>query len=130
MRKLAIEALDNALRPGVTYADVRAIESKDRGLSTKNGKPGHAASSESAGLGIRVLAGGCWGFAATDDLSKAGIERAATLAVSIARSSGVAKKHAVELAPENKYEVTWVSGCEADPFGIGIEEQIGLLLAV
>ena len=130
MRRIAIEALDCALRSGVAYADVRAIECKDRGLSTKNGKPGHVASSESVGVGIRVLADGCWGFAATDDLSKSGIERTASLAVSVAQSSGLGKKHDVQLAPENKYEVTWVSPCEIDPFAVGIEEQLGLLLEV
>ena len=80
MKQLALEALDSALRPGVTYADVRLVESRERDLSTKNGKPGQVSSSESAGLGIRVLAEGCWGFAATDDLSKAGVESAAALA--------------------------------------------------
>ena len=91
-----------ALRPGVTYADVRVIESRDRELGTKNGKPGQVSSAESVGIGIRVLADGCWGFAATDDLTHAGIESAAALAVDIARSSALAKKHDVTLAPEDE----------------------------
>ncbi len=37
------------------------------------------------GLGIRVLAHGCWGFAATDDLTGDGMEAAAALALEIAR---------------------------------------------
>ena len=90
MKQLALQALDSALAPGVTYADVRVIESRDRDLSTKNGKPGQVSSAESAGLGIRVLADGCWGFAATDDLGKAGVEATARLAVDIARSSALA----------------------------------------
>ena len=93
MKQLALEALDAALRHGVGYADARAIESWERDLSTKNGKPGQISSSESAGLGIRVLADGCWGFAATDDLSKAGVEAAARLAVAIARSSAYQRRH-------------------------------------
>src|SRR5277367_733154 len=87
MKQIALDALDLALQPGVTYADVRAIESRERELSTKNGRPGNVASAESQGLGIRVIADGAWGFAATDDLSKAGIESAARLAVEIARAS-------------------------------------------
>ncbi len=130
MKQLALQALDAVLGPGVTYADVRVIESRDRDLSTKNGKPGHVASSESAGLGIRVLAEGCWGFAATDDLSKAGVEAAARLAVDIARSSALAKKRDVVLAPEDKHEATWVSPCRIDPFSVSVEEQLSLLLAV
>lgn len=115
---------------GVTYADVRVVESRDRALSTKNGKPGHVSSAESIGLGIRVLAGGCWGFAATDDLTKAGVESAAALAISIARASAMARKRPVELAPEQKYEVTWASHCEIDPFRVSVDEQLGLLLEI
>ncbi len=130
MKQLALEALDSAQRPGVTYADVRVIESRDRELGTKNGKPGQVSSDESVGMGIRVLADGCWGFAATDDLTRAGIESAAALAVDIARSSAFAKKHDVTLAPEAKYEATWVSPCQIDPFAVGVEEQLSLLTAV
>ena len=130
MKDVALLALDAALKPDVTYADARAIESRDRDLSTKNGKPGQVSSSESAGLGIRVLASGCWGFAATDDLSRAGVESAAALAVDIARSSALAKKRDVMLAPENKYEAAWIAPCRIDPFSVSVEEQLSLLLSV
>src|ERR1041385_807218 len=130
MKELALQALDSSLQSGVTYADVRVQQSQERELSTKNGKPGHVSASESAGLGIRVLANGCWGFAATDDLSKAGIEAAASLAVSIARSSALAKKHDVVLAFESKYDTVWVSPCEIDPFSISVDEQLSHLLAI
>jgi len=128
MKTLALEALDAALRRGVAYADVRLIESQERDLSTKNGKPGQVSSAQSAGIGIRVLAKGCWGFAATDDLSKAGVEAAAALAVEIALSSALAKKHNVVLAPEAKHEAVWTSPCEIDPFSVSVEEQLSLLL--
>ena len=94
MKQLALQALDSALRSGVSYADVRVVESRDRELATKNGKPGQVSGTESAGLGIRVLADGCWGFAATDDLSKSVVESAAA----VARSSGLAKKQDVARA--------------------------------
>ena len=118
------------MRNGVSYADVRAVESKDRALSTKNGKPGHISSAESMGLGIRVLAGGCWGFAATDNVTKAGVESAAALAVAIARSSAMAKKKDVELGPEDQHKCVWTSACQIDPFSVTVEEQLGLLLAI
>src|ERR1700686_1405543 len=100
MKQLALKALDAALQHGVGYADARAIESWEHDLSTKNGKPGQVSSAESAGLGIRVLADGCWGFAATDDLGKAGVEATARLAVDIARSSALATKRDAVPAPE------------------------------
>lgn len=130
MKQLALEALDSALRSGVGYADVRVIESRDRELATKNGKPSQVSSAESAGLGIRVLADGCWGFAATDDLTKSGVESAAALAVDIARAGGLAKKRDVVLAPEDKYQITWVAPCRIDPFSVTVEEQLSMLLAI
>ena len=69
MLDLASRALDRALRNGVTYADVRVIETRERHLSTKSGKAGRVAMNESLGLGIRLISQGCWGFAATDDLT-------------------------------------------------------------
>jgi TldD protein len=130
MKQLALQALDLVLQAGVTYADVRVIESRERELSTKNGRPGQVASGESLGMGIRVLAAGCWGFAATDDLTKAGIEAAARLAADISRSSALAKQHDIVLAPEDKYEAVWVSSCRIDPFSVSVEAQLGLLTEV
>ncbi len=129
-RDYALQALDTALRPGVTYADVRVIESKDRSLSTKNGRAGTASSTEQLGLGIRVIADGCWGFAATDDLTKAGIDAAAHLAIGIARSGALAKKHDVELAGEDAHQAVWTSKCEIDPFAVPVEAQFAHLLDI
>ena len=130
MNGIALNALDLALRPGVEYADVRVVESRERNLSSKNGKPGQVSASESLGMGVRVLASGCWGFAATDDLSKGGLEDAARQAVAIAQASSMARKRAVKLVPEEAYSAEWVSPCRIDPFSIPIEEQMGLLLAI
>src|SRR5579872_2214578 len=130
MKDLALRALDAVARQGVTYADVRAIESREEEITTKNGKPGHVSSSESAGVGIRVLAFGCWGFAATDDLSKDGVETAAALALEIARAGTAAKKHDVVLAPEDAYQSTWSSPVGIDPFTVPIDRKLAHLLAV
>jgi len=130
MKKTALNALDAAVRRGISYADVRLIETEDRNISTKNGKIGRASSSVSLGLGIRVLDRGSWGFASTDDLSTSGIEAAAALAVEIARASALAKKHDVILAPEQKYEVEWTSPVRIDPFSISVDRNIELLFSI
>ena len=130
MKQLALEALDATVRRGVSYADVRVIETRDRQVSTKNGKAGHVSSSVSMGLGIRALAYGCWGFAATDDLTKSGIEAAASLALEIARAGTFARKQDVLLAPEEKYAAEWVSPIRIDPFTIPVDRNVALLLDV
>jgi len=130
MKDLALRALDALARRGVSYADVRAIESREREITTKNGKAGHVSSSDSIGIGMRVVAAGCWGFAATDDLTGAGIDRCAALALAIARASAAAKKEDVALAPEQSYRAVWSSPCRIDPFSIPVDRQLGALLAV
>jgi TldD protein len=130
MRRIAEEALDAVSRRGVSYADVRVIEYRDRHVSTKNGKMGTVSASESVGAGIRVLKGGCWGFAATDDLTRVGIERAAAHAAATAEASALAKKRDVLLAPERQYEAVWVAPCAIDPFSVSVEENLSLLLTI
>src|SRR5229473_2063501 len=130
MKALARNALDAAVRRGISYADVRVVEDRERHVSTKNGKAGDVSISTSLGLGVRVLDKGCWGFAATDDLTTDGLEAAAALAVEIARASSIAKKHDVTLAPVDRYIADWVSPCRIDPFSIPVDQNLALLLAI
>jgi TldD protein len=129
VRRIALQALDAAARRGVAYADVRVVESRVRTVSVRNGRAALAVSDESLGVGIRVLAGGCWGFAATDDLSAAGIEAAAALAVEIAHASRAAKNADLLLAEEDRYEAVWTSPCQQDPFATSVEENLAHLVA-
>ena len=130
MNRIADDALDAATRHGVSYADVRVVEQRERHVSTKNGKVGTLSASESLGAGIRVLRDGCWGFAATDDLTREGLQRAAALAADIAQASAAARKHDIVLVPEGSYQVTWVSAYRIDPFSVSVEENLHLLLAL
>lgn len=130
MRDLAAKALEAATRRGVGYADVRVEEAWERHVSTKNGRPGHVGSYTSEGAGIRVLVDGCWGFAATDDLSTKGIDRAAALAIEIARAGQLARKSDVRLVPEPAHAAVWCSDCRVDPFSIPVEQNLALLLRV
>src|ERR1700674_5554210 len=77
MKSAARLALDAASLRGVSYADARVVSIRNRSLTTKNGRVGHASESESLGVGVRVIAGGAWGFAASADLGLATVEAAA-----------------------------------------------------
>jgi TldD protein len=112
----------------VQYADFRVIESRERNITTKNGKMGHASSEESLGLGVRAMVNGCWGFASTDNLSPDSLAAVAKHAVEVARSSALAKKTDVMLSPEQKIVDTWASPCRLDPFTTSVEQNLDLLL--
>jgi TldD protein len=86
--------------------------------------------SQSVGLGVRVVADQAWGFAATDDLTRPGIDRAAAEAVVIAKASALCKKHDLQLAPEEKFVGRWVGSCRIDPFAVSVSSCLDLLLKV
>src|SRR3990172_12612837 len=121
--------LDAARVRGATFADARVMDIRLRDLSTKNGQVGTLAESESFGLGVRVMAQGCWGFASTDRLTREGVQACAARAVAIARASALAKRHDVVLVPEQAYVDTWQNPFIKDPFAIPLERQLDLLLA-
>src|SRR6202795_3553922 len=122
-------AVGTALVRGATYADARVMDIRQRDISTKNGLVGTVVESESLGVGIRVIASGAWGFAATDRLTREGVQACAAEAVAIAKASALAKRADVALAPEQAHIDTWQNPFLKDPFRIPVERQIDLLLA-
>jgi TldD protein len=129
MQEWANAAIETSRRRGATYADVRVMDIRHREISTKNGEVGTLAESESLGIGIRVIAGGAWGFASTDRLTREGVQACAAEAVSIAKASALAKIENVHMVPEQFYVDTWQNPFLKDPFHIPVERQIDLLLA-
>jgi TldD protein len=130
MKDFAKQALDTALARGASYAEVRVEDIRDRYLSTKNGRPAQVRESQSYGLGVRVIADGAWGFASTDEMTRAGVDRAAGLAVEIAMASALCKKEDVKLAPEEKHVDRWIGPCKVDPFSVRVSSCLDLLLKV
>src|SRR6202035_4235937 len=126
MKDVASWALNAAALRGASYADVRLADDRHRGLSTKNVKVSGASVSESFGFGVRVIADGAWGFAASDDLSRAGVEATATRAVEIAKASARVKQDNIRLAPERAATAEWTSPLQIDPFTTSVEQNIEL----
>ena len=130
MRHIADWALNVAKLRGASYADARIVDDRSRGLATKNGKVSHASDGESLGMGVRVIADGAWGYAASDDLSRAAVEDTAAHAVAIAKASARVKQSDVRLAPEKAVTAQWTTPYQIDPFMISVEQNIDLLLKV
>jgi TldD protein len=130
-KQLADIALNAARSKGATYADVRIGRYRNQFIITREDKVLNTVDTESYGIGIRVIASGSWGFAATDKMDRDGIARAAELAVSIARENARLQKEPVQLAPQKGYgEVSWKTPIEKNGFEIPIKEKAELLLAV
>ena len=130
MKDISSWALNVAAQRGATYTDARIADDRSRALSTKNGKVGGASDSESFGIGVRVIADGGWGFAASDDLSRAAVEATAAQAVDIAKASSRVKKSEIQLAPEKSVSEEWTTPIQIDPFTTSVEQNIDLLLKI
>ena len=130
MKATAKLALEAATGRGATYADARAVAIRNRSLTTKNGRVGHASESESLGIGVRAIADGAWGFAATADLGRASVEAAVARAVEIAKASARVKRESVRLAPEPAAVAEWTTPYRIDPFATSVEQNLDLLLKV
>jgi len=128
---LADVALNEARSKGATYTDVRIGRYLNQFIITREDKVENVVNTESFGIGIRVIANGSWGFAATDKLDRDSVARAAQLAVSIAKENARLLTEPVQLAPQKGVgEVSWKCPIEKNAFEVPIKEKAELLLSV
>jgi TldD protein len=131
LKSLTDRALNTAASLGATYADVRVVDHTEQTVTTKNGVVETVSESRNRGFGIRVIAGGAWGFASSALLTAEEIDRVAALAVSIARASALVslrKNGGVDIGPPVSHVDQYRTAVEIDPFGIPLEDKIDLLL--
>jgi len=130
-KMLADTALNAATGGGATYADVRIGRYLNQFVITREDKVQNIIDTESYGAGVRVLANGAWGFAATSDVSKDSIARAATQAVAIAKANAKLQTEPVRLAPvKGVGEVSWRTPIEKNAFDVPLSQKVELLLDV
>ena len=129
MRDLVALALDAARLAGASYADARAVETRRETLSVRTGRVEGIENAESLGVGIRVIADGAWGFAATSTLTADGIRAAAREAVALARAAATTLRRPVRLTEVGTFNDTWTGPCVIDPFGVSLDEKLAVLMA-
>lgn len=127
VEKLAALAVEKATSLGATYADCRYVETEDETLAFSNGSPESVNRSFDRGLGVRVLAGGAWGFFGSSVLSEEEAVRAAEKAVEIGTASATLNKEPVELAEISSFRGDYVSNFKTDPFEVALDEKIDFL---
>jgi TldD protein len=128
-RELAMRALDAARSAGATYADFRLAANRSQALGTRERQITFFNDGETFGFGVRVIANGSWGFAASRDLNAEEVVRVAQQAVAQARANAAARRAPLELAPvERVADGRWTAPVEIDPFDVPIEEKVDLLL--
>ena len=130
-KQLADVALNAAKAKGATYADVRISRYLNQYVTTREKKVQGIANTESFGVGIRVIANGCWGFAASDNVTKENIAKTADRAVAVAIANSKIQANTVQLAPQKGYgEVSWKTPIEKNAFEIPVKDKVDLLMQV
>jgi TldD protein len=119
-------ALDAAA--GCQAAEIRVERIRSQTVRLHDTRPETTADDTEFGMGVRVVADGAVGFAATVDVrpeeAAALVRRAREMATATSRAGG----GRVELAPEPPHgEVTWSSAFEIDPMSVAMADKIALL---
>ncbi len=129
-KRLADVALNAATSAGASYADIRIGRYRNQYVFTREDRVQNIVNTESYGTGVRVIANGTWGFAATNEVSEAGIAQAAKEAVAIAKANAVLQQEPVQLVPVQAHgEVEWQTPIQQDAFEVPIAEKVDLLLS-
>src|SRR4051812_24980148 len=124
MRAVAESAL-GLLPRDVAYGDVRVVHRTHELVLAEKDGPGELSHEESLGLGVRVVVGGQWGFAATHLLDAGGIAAAVERAVAQARSAG--GNGEIRLGEPVTTRDTWSTPLELDPFDVPVSTKLDLL---
>jgi len=126
--ELAKRAVEAARAAGADYADARYVREETESLTVRNQEMEGIDRTSSEGMGVRVLVGGRWGFAATSRLSEAEVEGTAALAAEIARAAARLPGDPVRLVEVEPATAHWHSPMRTDPFHVPLEEKVALLV--
>ena len=129
-KQLADVALNAARAKGASYADVRIGRYLNQFIVTREKRVQNIVNTESFGVGIRVIANGAWGFAASNLVTKEEIAKTAEKAVAVAKANSKILSEPVQLAPQKGYgEVSWKTPIEKSAFEVPVKEKVDLLMA-
>jgi TldD protein len=121
-----LEDLMGAALGHADYAEVRHVHTRTEEIATRNGAVDEVDGAEAAGAGVRVRVGGAWGFAATRDLSRPGLD--AALARALAVAAAQPRTPVTPLAPEPPARGRWESRADVDPFTVPLDEKLEALV--
>ncbi len=129
-KTLADTALNAATAAGASYCDVRIGRYLNQFITTRDLNVENVVNTESAGVGVRVVCNGAYGFAATSDMSPDSVAAAARQAVAIAKANAKIQTEPVRLAKVlGVGEVSWATPIKKDWRTVPIKEKAELLIA-
>ncbi|MCA9662005.1 MAG: TldD/PmbA family protein, partial [Myxococcales bacterium] len=126
---LAVRAVEAAQKAGASYADARLVLWRRDHVSVRDDHIAGVGARNEYGIGVRVLADGAWGFAASSTVDRKTVERLAKDAVAMAKRNGRLRRAPIELAAAAAAVGTWVAPFTTDPFKVPLKDKADMLLA-
>ncbi|MCA9678495.1 MAG: TldD/PmbA family protein [Kofleriaceae bacterium] len=130
LMSLADVALDAARSAGATYADVRIADYRTQGLWSREARVESISEAQDRGFGVRVIADGTWGFAASGLVTHDEVVRVARRAVTLAKVNARLQREPVVLAPVEAQRAVWATPIRRDPFDVALDDKTALLLGI
>jgi TldD protein len=128
LKELMMRALDLVRSRGAQYADVRVVNNRTESISVKDGIVEELSSSETEGVGVRVLVNGAWGFASSRQLNRDEIDHITAQAIDIAHASDIVSGEKVDLGPKVISLGRYETPVKIDPFSVPLEDKLAVLL--
>src|SRR5262249_11723841 len=105
LARLALDGLRGV--EGIDYADARAVDTEQEKIELKNHEVERLSRDRAAGVGVRVLYRGAWGFGARPGHDPAAAAQAARDALAVARAAARIARSPARLAEEEPGRGRW-----------------------
>ncbi|UCH88367.1 MAG: TldD/PmbA family protein [Thermoplasmata archaeon] len=119
--------IELASKMGVDYCDLRLDKGEGSDLEVKNGEVKKAVPGKGAGLGVRVLYKGAWGFSCTNRLEWDSMKAVLETAVALAKSASNVVLEKVQLAEVKSVQDKVIKKPAENPLDISLETKHQLL---
>ncbi|MCC7477876.1 TldD/PmbA family protein [bacterium] len=127
MQEILDAAMNVANKRKAQYADIRLLTRTTQSLTVRDGRVETINSGSDAGIGVRVIHKGRWGFAASRDISAAEAANVCEQALRIAEASASGPGTPVVLDDTAPQKGEYATPMQRDPFEVSLEEKLGRL---
>ncbi len=122
-----VQNIERTMKKGASYVDTRYHENDDsETLVIYDGNLEGNDTTFECGIGVRVLFGGSWGFAATSNLND--IENCFDMAYENAKTASILVKAPLNMGSLEKHISSYSSPVEKDPFKVSLDDKIDFLV--
>ncbi len=127
MKQLAERVIGQLRHRGVDFGDARVENTDLENLTFRKQRLAEAELQVERGVGVRVLVGGCWGFASCTGFDAAEVESTVDRAVEVASAGAGVMEGSVRLSEEVPSVGHYDGPCIIDPFKVPRTEKLDLM---